>query len=373
MTAFFCLPGSAVLWGQEAKYRVEDDGRFIQLLDWEEQENVLYYEVEIEKQAGEFWEGTLTGKTEVSFFEVSLAPGIYHCRIRPYDLLERPGPVSDWIQFEILLAKQPELLWFSPEVFYLDEDPTWVINISGRNLADGIEIFLQGSQGRLIKPDMITVGQSENEARLIFSYEQLDTGDYILHATNPGGLTAEIQTFRIAFRKPLDINLSAGYRPLFSFYGHITELFETNFFPLGVYSRLSIIPFKRRWGYMGFELEPSWNHFLAAQEDFNVQAHLPGAAIYGTYQRWLSNRVMAFDFRIGGGIYSVLDYHFTFDRGETEPITILVPAVSAGVSFKWFIRKPFFIEVGLDFTHFLTVDNPSPGYLRPFTGAGWQF
>jgi hypothetical protein len=31
------------------------------------------------------------------------------------------------------------------------------------------------------------------------------------------------------------------------------------------------------------------------------------------------------------------------------------------------------MEAGLDFTHFFTVDNPPPGYLRPFLGAGWQF
>jgi hypothetical protein len=373
LAAFFCLPGSAVLWGQEAEYRIEEDGRFIQLLKWEEQENVLYYEVEIEKQAEESWERALAGKTEMSFLEVSLAPGMYRCRVMSYDFLERPGPASEWIQFEILPAKQPELLRFTPEVFYLDEDVTWVINISGRNLADGIDIFLQGPQGRLIKPDTVTVGQPGNEVRLTFSYVQLNTGDYIIHVMNPGGLTAELQTFRIAFRKALDINVSAGYKPLFSFYGSITELFGTAFFPFGAYSRLSIIPFKRRWGYMGFELEPSWNYFLVAQEKFDVQANMPGAAIYGVYQYWFPNRVMTFDFRIGGGIYSVLDYHFTFDRGKTEPITILVPAAAAGISFKWLIRKPFFVEAGLDFTHFFTVDNPSPGYLRPFAGAGWQF
>ncbi|MDR2078240.1 MAG: hypothetical protein LBP74_00780 [Treponema sp.] len=366
------MPGGAV-WGQEAEYRIEIDGRFIQLLKWEEQENVLYFEVEIEKQAGELWEGTLAGKTEASFFEVSLPPGIYRYRVRSCDLLEKPGPASDWIQFEILPAKQPELLRFNPEVFYLDEDITWVINLFGRDLAEGMEIFLREPLGRRIKPDRITVGQSGNEARLTFSYGQLDTGNYDIHVTNPGGLTAELQSFRIAFRKPLDINVSAGYRPLVSFYGHLAELFETAFSPLGAYSRLGIIPFKRRWGYMGFELEPSWNYFSAAKDDFNVQAHIPGIAIYGVYQRWLSNRVMSFDVRIGGGIYSILDYYFTFDKGKTEPLTVLVPAIAAGVSFRWLIRKPFFIEAGLDFTQFFTVDDPSPGYLRPFTGAGWQF
>jgi hypothetical protein len=373
LAAFFCAPGTAVLWGQEAGYRIEDDGRFVQLLSWEPQESVLYYKAEIEKQTGELWEGTLTAEMEEPFFESSLPPGTYRYRVRAYDLLERPGPVSDWIQFKIFPAKQPELLRFSPEVFYLGEDLAWVIDIFGRDLADGIEILLRGSQGRLIEPGTIRVGQSGNEARLTFSYEQLEMGDYVIQVTNPGGLRAELQTFRIAFGKPLDINVSAGYRPLVSFYGHITELFETAFLPLGAYSRLGIIPFKRCWGSLGFELEPSWNYFLAAQEDFNVQAHISGAAIYGVYQRWFSNRVMVFDFRIGGGIYAVLDYSFTFDRGKTEPMTILIPAIAAGISFKWLIRKPFFVETGLDFTHFFTVDDPSPGYLRPFAGAGWRF
>jgi hypothetical protein len=329
--------------------------------------------VEIEKQAGALWEEVLTGETEVSFLEVSLTPGIYRYRVRSYDFLERPHEAADWIQFEVLPARQPEPLRFSPEAFYLDEDLIWVINIFGRNLVDGTEIFLKGPQGRIIRPGTITVGRSNNEARLTFSYEQLDTGDYAVHVTNPGGLTAEIQPFRIAFRKPVDINISAGYRPMVPIYGSINELLDAPFFPFGAYSRLSVIPFKQRWGYMGFALEPSWNYFLTKYETFTVQAHVFGAAIYGVYQRWLSNRVMAFDFHIGGGIYSVLVYHFTFDRGDTEPMTVLIPAIAAGVSFKWLVRKPFFVEAGADFTHFFTVDDPSPGYLRPFAGVGWQF
>jgi hypothetical protein len=54
-------------------------------------------------------------------------------------------------------------------------------------------------------------------------------------------------------------------------------------------------------------------------------------------------------------------------------MTILIPAIAAGASFKWLVKKPFFAEAGFDFVHFFTVDNPQPGYLRPFAGAGWQF
>jgi hypothetical protein len=373
LAALFYVAGTALLWGQEIGYRIEDGGRFVQLLSWEPQESVLYYKAEIEKRAGELWEGALTAETEEPFFESSLPPGTYRYRVRAYDFLERPGLASDWIQFEVLPAMQPELVRFSPDGFYLDEDVAWVITISGRNLADGIEVFLEGSQGDRIKPEGVTVGQSRNEAQLMFSDGQLDMGTYAIHVTNPGGLTAEIQTFRVAFRKPVDINVSAGYRPLVPLYGHINELLGTAFFPIGAYSRLSIIPIKQRWGYMGFEIEPAWNYILAPGDRYEAQAQMPGAVIYGVYRRWFANRRMSLDFRIGGGVYSFLDYHLAFDKGRSDSIMVLVPAVAGGVSFQWLIKKPFFVEAGLDFSHFLTVDNPSPGYLRPFAGAGWQF
>jgi hypothetical protein len=374
----FFVFGGAVLWGQEVEYRIGDDGRFIQFLSWKKQENVLYYEVEIEKPAGELWESALTTKTEalaleVSSLEVSLSAGSYRYRIRAYDLLGRPGQASDWVQFEILPAKQPELVRFSPHAFYLDEDVSLVIHLFGRNIAAGSEIFLQGVRGSRITPDTVTVEPSETEARLVFSFGQLEPGNYTIHVLNPGGLRAELETFRIAFGKPLDINISAGYKPLVSFYGYINELFDMAFFPFGAYGRLSVIPFKWRRGAMGFELEPSWNYFLIKQENYTVQAQMPGAAIYGIYQYGFSNQIMTLGFRIGGGIYSVLNYHFVFDKGATDPITILIPAAAAGVSFRMFVKKPFFVEAGLDFIHLFTVDNPSPGYLRPFVGAGWRF
>jgi hypothetical protein len=215
----------------------------------------------------------------------------------------------------------------------------------------------------------------EDEALLTFNYRQLAMGNYIIRAGNPGGLTAEAQTFSIAFKKLMDINVSAGYKPMVSLYGYINELSEAPFFPFGAYSRLSIIPFKRHWGYMGFELESSWNYFPVEQENYKLQVHMPGVMIHGVYQYWLTNRVMAFDFRMGGGIYSVIDYHLIPKRRKINLVKIFIPAfaITAGVSFRWFIKKPFFVETGLDFTRFFTIENPAAGYLRPFAGAGWQF
>jgi hypothetical protein len=373
LTALLDLPGTTALWGQETEYRVGEDGRFVQLISWDEEENALYYEVEIEKQTEELWESVLTGKTEALFFESSLEAGTYRYRVRSYDFLERPGPVSDWIQFVILPARQPALLQFSPDRFFLDEEHAWVITISGDKFVEGLDAFLKGPRGELIKPETVRVEPSRNEARLIFSYEQLSPGIYTICVTNPGGLTSELQPFIIMFRRVVDINVSAGYRPLIPFYGYINELFGMTVFPVGAYSRLSIVPMRQGRGYIGIELEPSWNYIMVTGDNYEAQAQMPGATIYGMCRIWFANQVIALNVRIGGGIYSFLDYHFTFDRGSTDSITALLPAVVAGVSSQWFVKKPFFIEAGLDFSHFFTADDPSPGYLRPFAGLGWQF
>ena len=371
----FFLVAAAILFGQEGDgYRMEEDGRFVQTLRWQEQDSVLYYRVEIERQQGTGWEALVGGETEAAFFEISLTPGIYRYRVWVHDILGKALDPTDWIQFEVLLAKEPLISRFSPEGFYLDEDLIWDLRLSGQNLTEGIEIYLQQEPaGRRIQPRTITVEAREDGAHLVFRFDDLDLGNYTIYAVNPGGLATSTGTFRIAFRKPMDINVSAGYRPLVSLYGEINELFETTVFPIGAYGRVSVIPFKRRWGYIGFELEPAWQYLRSKGDGCEAQAQLAGGTISGLYQWWLPNRVMALNFRLGGGMYAALDYHFTFDRGSSEPLTVLIPVVTAGASFQWFIKKPFFVEAGVDFTRFFSADKNPPGYLRPFVGAGWGF
>jgi hypothetical protein len=373
LVVFLFFMAGAGLWGQEG-YRIEEGGRFVQVLRWKEEENVLYYEVEIERQKGDMWEALIRTETESVFLELSLIPGTYRYRVRAYDFLRRPAAAADWIQFDVRLAKQPEIFRFSPEAFYLDEDAVLTLTLWGRNLTEGAEIYIRNQsrgENRII-PQRVIIEESEEEAQLIFSFDQLAAGEYVIHVVNPGGLETSLGTFRIASR-PLNIDVSAGYRPLIPLYGRINELFAVGIFPLGAYARLTILPLKRYWGYMGLELEPSWNYLSAEGDGYEVQAHLAGASLYGVYRMWFSNRLRALTFRIGGGFYPVLDYHFTYSRGAAESLTILIPAIAAGFSFQWFVRRPFFVEAGLDFAHFLSVDKPQPGYLRPFAGAGYSF
>jgi hypothetical protein len=45
--------------------------------------------------------------------------------------------------------------------------------------------------------------------------------------------------------------------------------------------------------------------------------------------------------------------------------------MSGGMFFQWFIRRPFFVSVGVDIAYILSKD--SALYLQPSLGFGWHF
>jgi hypothetical protein len=376
----FCLGVSlylipeTVLWGQEEAYRVEEDGRFVQILRWKEQENILDYEVEIERRQAGGWETVLTERTGTAFCEVSLAAGTYRYRVRAYDLLERPGEAAEWVQFEVLLAEQPELLRFSPEVFYLDEKNLGAVTLWGRNLAPGLEVYLrpEGKPEDRIPADTVTVEDSGQEARVVFSPGLLRAGDYTILVVNQGGLKSSRGTFKILPGKSLDIQVSAEYTPLL-LHGRLNDLFETVFFPLGFYGRLNLIPLKRDWRAPGIEFEASRYQLWIRKYSYEVHGQLAGGSIYSIYQRQFLNRRLAVTVYAGNGIYPLPAYHFFYPWGTMEPMAVLIPVISAGVSFQWITIDSVFMIGGVDFIHLFTSDASLPGYLRPFLGIGRHF
>jgi hypothetical protein len=354
----------------DTEYHIEE-GRFLQTLSWTGQNNALYYVLEIEKEEEAVWQEYLKEQSDSAAVEVSLPSGNYRYRITAYDFLRRAGPVSEWIGFEVFYAWQPELQSFSPGGFYLDEDRQWEITINGENFVEGCEIYLRSGL-RNIMPVSITINARRNSARLVFKEMELDTGSFEIYVINPGGLDAHLGNFRIAFRKAIDLNLSIGYMPLIPLYGAVNEVWEQEFLPMGFYARAGVSFFKRRWGYLGVELEPYWNSIQIKTDYYTESAHLFGAAVYALYQKWLPNKTMAINVRVGFGLYGLLDYHFEYTKGGTEPIAVLLPSINAGASFQWLAIKPFFAEAGINYIHFIGFDAPQPGYLMPFIGMGFQ-
>jgi hypothetical protein len=72
-----------------------------QRLTWEGDEYAMRYEVVIEREEAGAYTSVLREFTEETFIEVSLSSGKYRCQVIPYDFLNQPVPVTEWIGFEV--------------------------------------------------------------------------------------------------------------------------------------------------------------------------------------------------------------------------------------------------------------------------------
>jgi len=77
-------------------------------LTWTEDNNVLRYEVSVEKEEENSYQRVLKKFTDTSSIEISLLPGKYRCQVIPYDFLDKPGAKSQWINFEVHAPRPPE-------------------------------------------------------------------------------------------------------------------------------------------------------------------------------------------------------------------------------------------------------------------------
>jgi len=91
------------LWAQQDSgggYYVTEQ-RYVQQLAWIGDDYTQKYEVVIEKNEGGKYKSYLREFTEKPDLQVSLPWGKYRYQIIPYDYLEHPGEVSDWVNIEI--------------------------------------------------------------------------------------------------------------------------------------------------------------------------------------------------------------------------------------------------------------------------------
>ena len=99
---------------------------------------------------------------------------------------------------------------------------------------------------------------------------------------------------------------------------------------------------------------------------FNVQINL-------LYQRRILRQKAAFNVRAGGGLayYFNLQIKTGNDLFSVESSSLL-PMAAASLTFTWFFREPFFLELGCEFMHVFSVEKPQSAYIRPTLCLGFQ-
>jgi hypothetical protein len=360
-------------------YYGEEEVRFIQKLRWEGTDHVLHYEVIIQRmgQDGVFIELERI-KTEESFIEVSLLAGKYRYMVRVFDYFEEHTSSTAWHEFEIIRALQPMLTGFSPSGFWFDETYIWEISLHGQHLLQESDIYLVQDDIKITPQSQKGEGES---ARLVFSETDLIAGQYTIYVRNPGGLETELGTFTIGFRKSFNINISLGYAPIVPLYGYlfndtnIEAPFSGGFYPPGVSVSVSFIPFKRLWGAMGAEFSGSLTYLEDEKDFYTSKTSFLNAHLGFLYQRNLYRKTLTLNISMGAGITSLLGFQYEYIIGNpSESRTVFYPSVMAGFYLNYFVVRPYYITIGVDYFHMFSPqeDSPMPGFLRPFITFGIQ-
>jgi len=352
---------------------------FKQRLVWDQEEYVLYYEVKIQIFSGRYIDYHVE-KTKNNFLEISLNPGRYRYSVTPFDLLERRCESSDWEEFSITTAFQPEIVKIVPNSFYMDQNKNRVLLISGNNIFEDSVICLRNEENELFPIEKVVTNNSS--VKLTFNDDTLIPGTYEIYIKNPGGLDVVLSGFVIGYSKQLEIFFEFGLNPIIPLSGELEKVFGTYLYYPGMTFRLDSLPSQRASFKTGLEFIVS---FYYLSEAYSIK--LPGDSFshdismrlidfclnFSLHKRYnhLRNALklsigLGFTVFNGSGL-SNEDYNgnsntvnggfkFEYTRNEVNFYTNL------GISGLFFMKNNFYLETGVELAYYF---NDSSFLLKP--------
>jgi hypothetical protein len=384
---------SGLLYAQESSsasqpgyYLDKSTGKpvFKQRLAWDKEEYALYYEVEIQIFSGRQYSAYYSETTENTFIETSLSPGRYRYSVTPYDLLRRRGDSSDWEEFTINTAYQPEIVKIVPSYFYMDQSKERVLLISGNNIFDDSVIYLRNGARDLIPINKTITNNSS--ARLTFDDDTLVPGTYEIYIKNPGGLETLYGGFFVGYQKRSETFLKIGWNPVIPVGGELNEIFRSYIYTSGWTFRLEGLSSERSSFKAGMEfavsiynlhiddaLKPGFDPGSLNVIESNASASLLDLSINISMQRRFNHLRNAITFYFGFGLTNYTtsgflvsdyydsgndgidyDYYKQFDDYKTYDHDEVNGHVNLGISGLFLLYKDLYIEPGVEFTYYLT-------------------
>jgi hypothetical protein len=358
----------------------------VQRMSWEAGEDVLKYELIIEK-----WDkapgknsfvpilSVTTGETNA---ELSLPPGEYRYRIIVYDLLGRMWPPTEWATLTVIPALQPEIISVNPpEVTAYGGFADATIDIKGSNLLPDADIYFMfaGGDGPLpLDKCRYIPNENGDGAKLRLNGLPLKEGFYDIVITNPGDISGSWHNFKVTGApkkiKPFNLSFAEAYNLLIPSYGLLNEYMGQDLFPAGASFRFGINSKNKSYGVFGIELQVFWHYFFSTKTVL-MSGHLFNAQANLLYQKRILWQKAALNVRVGGGLAYFLDLQIKID-GDFDMFSAgnetLLPVAAASLMFTWFFHEPFFLESGAEFIHIFSAEKPQSAYIRPSLTLGFQ-
>ena len=396
----------------EEEIKDENPDAAWQYLEWIEDfpEYVLKYEVVIEEKKNEKSDWTEINRlfTEDNTTRVQiqplLTPGLYRYKVITYDLIGIPEIESDWYEFNIYRAYIPQVRSVEASVshsstIYLDEINDGLFTVTGRNLFDlqegptdtsftHYEVYnARRKNAEPIIPKILEFSDNNRRLRVQFNMEELDTGTYYFTATDASGLRSENDkdsSFTVKFRKAVDFDIAAGYAcPVILFGDKMKEYLNTTVLPLSANAKISLMPFKRRFGYLGLGIDATYSRLLTKTEGYDLDGnYICGNALF-IYQLPVRiksktdntklRHIATLELHGGAGVsmFQNTVFHFPHDI-NSEPLNSLDFCALAGASAQVYFTNRLYVEVGADFV-MPFIENLPMGYVKPVAAVGWQF
>ena len=355
----------------------------VQRLSWEALDDILGFEFELGKQDKKTKIWTVIDKrtVETNYADVSLSPGDYRFCVRVINVLGQKEDASEYRNFAIRIAYQPEVTTVSPQVINFDELEDYTLTITGKNFHEETSFTLTNNfSGSVLRGTIVELKDNGTHAVVAFEFMKANPGTYTFAATDPSDLFAEKDDVVFRFQKPLDVFISANY----FFNGFIgnqvfakKDYFNTSIAPLAGGIRLTVVPIKRLYGNFGFNLTGSGTYLKNTTNGYTLNAGLLFAQLNAAYFLPIIKHRLVFDAHIGMGTMFLVNTQFTYN--EVEDLTsdkewYWGMTFNAGTALYVYVYKRLYLEVNVDHVIPIRKGNGFPKYIiQPQLGIGWEF
>ncbi len=182
------LFSSSILSAQSTKFK--------QKLSWVEDKNAFDYKVEI-RGVETSYKSLL--ESDTSFVEVSLPAGKYRYRVYAFDFLGRQASVSDWRDFTVLKAVQPQVVNKEKTVVPVKDDNKVSIPVDVKSIEEDSKVELVNKETNQVVEGKLDV-KVDDKNQLVASeavFPMVEEGNWVVKVTNPSGLFTESEEIKV--------------------------------------------------------------------------------------------------------------------------------------------------------------------------------
>ena len=420
---------SAVELRLKMEKEIAENNVLVQPISWEDAGEVLKYDVIIHKRSDTVGANGKYSYTEIFrhttneeeteectiYLDPILPAGNYRLTIQVYNVLgmleEDYTSVEDFVILEAYLPEVKKVSYplNSGDTIYLDDgDNNGIIRASGKNFLpireseedlSYMDYTLSNDKRTIHAQDVVTLKGDGSEIEVHFDERSMAVGVYNFTAIDASGLHSvpdRNSVITVKFKKLIDLDVSGGYMcPIILFDDTVKTYMDTRLWPVSIVGKVTFIPFKQVWGYLGVGISVFGTRFFGqgTTATYDVDGNFFAGQLNFVYQKPIyfknkktgrSTHRLTLEAHAGAGgmVFNGMKLHFEHNI-ESIPLNSIDWSFDAGGALQVYITKRLYIETGADFVvgwvPFVDpTSNKGPtdmllGTVIPSLSIGWQF